>query len=243
MIALIVQNITTIMNYYFLDEIQSRKKTRDRRFREETNRAKHIEEVNERQLTRAFSRSIDINNQASYHNRNENIDINSNQEFPTCETSHALLNNCPFENSFTEAAQSTSASKSVNTASASFAKMLSATPENKWPSLATRSPKTQIEPPPKFTQVTGSKQTSNIRAQSLNKSSDDEYDEDCPRVPDFRQSIGSAIADALLKAKTPKKQDSLSTDYNAPSASSGGKKKKNKKATVLFSTGMNFNGQ
>lgn len=227
--------------------MQSRKKTRDRRAREEISRAKHIEEVNERQLTRAFSRSIDISNQANFHhNQNENIDINSNQEFPSCETSHALLNNSLFEYSGTEVAQSNSSSGSLNLPlpTASFAKMLTATPDNKWPSLTKKSSKQQNELPIKYTQVTGSKQSNNSHGPPLRAiADDDEFDEDCARVPDFRQSIGLAIADALLKAKTPKKHDSLGTDSYASTSNGKEKKKKNKKSTVLFSTGMHFNGQ
>lgn len=57
--------------------------------------------------------------------------------------------------------------------------------------------------------------------------------------PEFKESFGSAIADALNKAalpKNPRKQQQQQQIEPSNGRSNGGKKKKNTKKTVLFST-------
>lgn len=117
----------------------------------------------------------------------------------------------------------------------SFASMLTSTPKLAWPSL--NPVKTQNEQL-KYTQVTGSKQTVNTSRAQKSNDSDDEFNSDGLNVQPLGQSLGSVIADALKKAENPKKKNATSKANITPSTN--GKKKKNKKSTVLFSTGMNF---
>lgn len=200
----------------FKDELASRKKMRQHRAREERIREKYIFEVNERQLGKVLARS-------------SNIDIDSTAHFPTV---------CSFENdpsllgtSFeSELALSPGCS---NSSGPSFANMLNKTPiKSLWPTLS--SPLSPMPPQSvqKVTQITGSNVTTSTIRQRQQSDSDygDDFEETA-RAPEFRQSFSNAIAQAL---------EAVATKGGGGAAQSKGKKK-NKK-TVLFSTGMAFNG-
>lgn len=199
----------------FKDELASRKKMRQHRAREERIREKHIFEVNERQLGKVLASSA-------------NIDIGSTSHFPTVssfENDPSLLGTS-FES---ELAISPGCS---NNSAPSFANMLNQTPiKHLWPTLSS-----PLSPMPqsvqKVTQITGSNLTTTIRQRQQSDSDYGDDMEETARAPEFRQSFSNAIAQAL---------EAVASKGGSGAAQPKGKKKKNKK-TVLFSTGMAFNG-
>lgn len=194
-----------------------------------------------------------------------NIDIESIAHFPTCGSFESTLS--PGVSSYrgddysfnyncaSPSAEGLLSGSPQSAASTSFAKMLTTAPKSTWPSLdhpsSSSSGGASVPQPPKITQVTGSKQMQLV-SRTLRTSSNrgqldsDDDEENCPRVPEFKQNFSFAIAAALEKAankQTATEGNTVNTTVvTTPSMnSSGGKKKKNKK-TILFSTGIAFNG-
>ena len=112
-----------------------------------------------------------------------------------------------------------------------------------WPTLAQKklsfSFSDPLPPPTKNININGGQNLQN-RFKQLSESDDggsNPEDELMTRAPGFKQSFGSAIAEALEKSVY------KNGDGKNASASGGGKGKKKNKKTILFSTGgRSFNG-
>lgn len=196
----------------FKDELASRKKMRQHRAREERIREKHIFEVNERQLGKVLASSA-------------NIDIGSTAHFPTVSSfeSDPSLLGTSYESEL---------ALSPNNSGPSFANMLNQTPSKTlWPTLSSPLSSTP-QTVQKVTQITGWNQAPTIRQRQQSDSDYGDDFEETARAPEFRQSFSNAIAQAL---------EAVGNKGGGGAAQPKGKKKKNKK-TVLFSTGMAFNG-
>lgn len=209
----------------------NRQKQRRRRANAEKIRERKIDEFNDRQLGKIKS---------------ANINISSTSHFPLCES---------FENSFSLGDEASNyidpaydlgispASNSHSSAPGpSFAKMLSSTPELGWPTLPIAA---VPEKPQKLIQVTGGK-TSNLRYITTKTLDSSDIDEDEDLLAEYQYSKTStikndfshAIAQAFEKVNS--SSSTASGVQQLPNTS--GKKKKNKK-TLLFATGMTFNGK
>lgn len=222
----------------FRDELQSRKKLRQRRAREENIREKRIFMVNERQLGKVLMESA-------------KIDIDSNTHFPSCGSFDVALSPSPsYRDDFLETFGSTPPkiiAESPNSKNlVSFAKMLTESPKEKWPSLASKSSTSSLMPPTQdkysnLTQIFG-KNGANVPIHNVplvrEEVDEDEEMNEFTRIPEFRQNFSSAIAEALEKVDISLKK--VESDLGA--STTNGKKKKNKnKKTLLFSTGMAIN--
>lgn len=208
----------------------NRQKQRRRRANAEKIRERKIDEFNDRQLGKIKS---------------ANINISSTSHFPLCES---------FENSFSlgdeasnynESAYDLNISPASNSNSSapgpSFAKMLSSTPEVGWPTLPTAA---VPEKPQKLIQVTGGK-SSNFRFNTTKTLDSSDIDEDEDLLAEYQYSKTSTIKNDFSHAiaQAFEKVNSSSTAGGVqPLPNAGGKKKKNKK-TLLFATGMTFNGK
>lgn len=227
----------------FKDEINNRRKDRQKRARAERIREKQIFEFNERQLGKSLARSAKIN-------------IDSNKHFPTCGNSESF--DFSHEPSLATSPSTSDASASPCPSGPSWSKMLSTSPAaSRWPSLSSGGSVNVFgplaAPPPKMIQVTGYKMgsvtTPSVNRHRFTSESDldenDEYQE--ARAPEPRNNLASAIEAALEKVSlnnelavleggaTRKQKGGASVSNN-----NGTKKKKNKK-TVLFASGMNLN--
>ncbi|GJQ75603.1 hypothetical protein Trydic_g17683 [Trypoxylus dichotomus] len=213
----------------FHDQLEMRKKRRQKRAREEKRREKRINEEENRTFMGKFP--------------DAKICLSSVDQFPEVgfEPFNPRTESESSERSLSPSAggsytPSSSLSGSLNTeneySGPSFAKMVSSVkkPSIKWPEL-----KSENKPAPaqRLITVTGPKaSTSTAR---IKKQSDSEPEsEDYVPVPQFSRSFGDAIALAIEKA-------SLSKDEGDQSQS--GKKKKKNKQKVLFATSMAYSGK
>lgn len=225
----------------FKDEMNDRRKNRQKRARAERIREKQIFEFNERQLGKSLARSA-------------KIPIDSNKHFPSC----GSVESYDFSMEPTLGTNSDhSASPGSSSAGPSWSKMLSTS--SRWPSLGASASSSNAYgplasvPAPKLLQVTGSKMSaapSLERRRRFSGSSDYEDNDadaellESARAPEFRNDLSFAIEAALGSVSLGQsgggasggkaKKDPVS------GASAASKKKKNKK-TLLFASGMNLN--
>lgn len=230
--------ISTEVMAQFKDELNDRKKNRQKRARAERIREKQIFEFNERQLGKSLARSA-------------KIPIDSNKHFPSCGSADSY--DFSMEPTLgTSSGTDLSMSPGTSGAGPSWSKMLSTSPSaSRWPSLASGNTSNAYgplaTPAPKLLQVTGSNMTV-ARQQRVSNSSDYE-DGDCDeelRAPEFRNDLSFAIEAALgsvtlgnAAAGTNSKREQHSVNATTGGGAAG-KKKKNKK-TLLFASGMNLN--
>lgn len=183
--------------FFFLDELATRKKQRQKRARVERKREQHIFEENERQLGKSLYNSA-------------NIDLGSEQHFPTCgyEENLSLAISLPLNES------------TVN-AGPSFAKMLTDVKfVESWPTLSSCSTQQLNQP---CTSSTNLKPISRL-INTANATKHDDYDsDDYSRVIDYKTSFSFAIADIL---ETTKKNVTDSNTPNGNTNSSKKKKNK-----------------
>lgn len=229
----------------FKDDINSRRKDRQRRARAERIREKQIFEFNERQLGKSLARSA-------------KIPIDSTKHFPSCGNGDPLDLHTALSFATSPTTSEMSASSSLASVGPSWSKMLSTSPAAaRWPSLPSGGSVNAFGslavPPPKLVQITGSNMTPSIPIrhpkQRFSSESDEEDNDDFQRAraPEFRNDLSSAIEAALEKVTlncdlgvveggTKKTKVSAANSV----ANNGSKKKKNKK-TLLFASGMNLN--
>lgn len=232
-----LDTVSTEVLAQFKDELNDRKKNRQKRARAERIREKQIFEFNERQLGKSMARSA-------------KIQIDSNKHFPSC----GSVENYDFSMEptlGTSFGTDRSASPGTSSAGPSWSKMLSTTPESsRWPSLGSGSSGNAYGPlatpaAPRLVQVTGSNMSATSARQGPRRgsSSSDEDDGDGEveraRAPEFRNDLSFAIEAALTLGKAAKSKQNP-VQAGAPTANNGSKKKKNKK-TLLFASGMNLN--
>lgn len=239
----------------FKDELKQRQKNRQRRAREERLREKHIDRENERRIGKIIHSAA-------------NIDVTSVHEFPTCgsfdDASFPVPN--PLQSQTHEMDRMASGSGTSTASSGpSFAKMLtspmSANKVESWPTLGR--PKESpfaMQNNPMASPIKGASASDTYGASSapnghIECSDEDSIDaatDDLEALyarPEFNESFGQSIADALNKAahsKNPRKQQhQQQIDAGRCCTTAAGKKKKNaKKTTVLFSTGSHtFDGK
>lgn len=227
---------------YFKDEMNGRRKDRQKRARAERIRERQIFEFNERQLGKSLARSAKIN-------------IDSNKHFPTCGNDSFDFSHEP---SLCTSPSTSDASASPYPSGPSWSKMLSTSPAaSRWPSLPSGGSVNVFgplaAPPPKMIQVTGSRMsstTSSIHKHRFTSESDFDENDDIQeaRAPEPRNNLASAIEAALEKVSLNNELAVLEGGVinkkqkggAASSNNNGAKKKKNKK-TVLFASGMNLN--
>ncbi|KRT83186.1 zinc finger protein, partial [Oryctes borbonicus] len=213
----------------FHDQLEIRRKRRQKRAREEKRREKRIYEEENRTFMGKFPdakiclTSPDQFPEVGFEPLNPRTDSES--------TPHSERSFSPIRDGSSANTPSSSLSGSLNAeneySGPSFAKMVSSVkkPSIKWPELK---PDNKPLPPQRLINVTGAKAIPNTV--KIKKQSDSEPEsEDYVPVPQFSRSFGDAIALALKKA-------SLSKD-GGEQAQSGKKKKKNKQK-VLFATTM-----
>lgn len=224
----------------FKDEINGRRKDRQKRARAERIRERQIFEFNERQLGKSLARSAKIN-------------IDSNKHFPTCGNESFDFSHEP---SLCTSPSVSDASASPCPSGPSWSKMLSTSPAaSRWPSLPSGGSVNVFgplaAPPPKMIQVTGSKMSS--ATASLNKhrftseSDAEDYDDiQEARAPEPRNNLASAIEAALEKVSLNNElavleAGGIQKQKGSAVPNNGGTKKKKNKKTVLFASGMNLN--
>ncbi|EDS30310.1 RING finger protein 10 [Culex quinquefasciatus] len=223
----------------FKDELNDRRKNRQKRARAERIREKQIFEFNERQLGKSMARSA-------------KIQIDSNKHFPSC----GSVESYDFSAEPTLGTSSgTDLSASPGTsagAGPSWSKMLSTS--SRWPSLGAASSTNAFgplatPPAPKLLQVTGSNMSAvpSVERRRRSDSSDFEDNVDVDqelRAPEFRNDLSFAIEAALgsvsLGQSGGKGKKEAVSGGGGGAAGAGNKKKKNKK-TLLFASGMNLN--
>lgn len=229
-----LDTVSTEVLAQFKDELNDRKKSRQKRARAERIREKQIFEFNERQLGKSMARSA-------------KIQIDSNKHFPSCGSGENY--DFSMEPTLgTSYGTDRSASPGTSSAGPSWSKMLSTTPESsRWPSLGSGNAYGPLATPtaPRLLQVTGSNMSATGSARQGprrgSSSSDDEDDGEVERAraPEFRNDLSFAIEAALTLGKAAKSKQNP-VQAGGPTANNGSKKKKNKK-TLLFASGMNLN--
>lgn len=228
----------------FKDEMNDRRKNRQKRARAERIREKQIFELNERQLGKSLARSA-------------KIPIDSNKHFPSCGSVESY--DFSMEPTLgTSSGTNHSASPGTSSTGPSWSKMLSTSPaSSRWPSLggATSSNAygplaSVVVPAPKLLQVTGSKMSavpSSLERRRSSDYEDNDADEELlesARAPEFRNDLSFAIEAALGSVSLGQTGGNGGGGKARKDPVSGGgaanKKKKNKK-TLLFASGMNLN--
>lgn len=226
----------------FKDELNDRRKNRQKRARAERIREKQIFEFNERQLGKSLARSA-------------KIPIDSNKHFPSCGSAESYdFSTEPTLGTSSET--NFSASSGTSSAGPSWSKMLSTSPvSSRWPSLGVASLNafgplaTSAAPAPKLLQVTGSKISANTftERRRISDYEDNDADEELlesARAPEFRNDLSFAIEAALgsvsLGHSGGGKSKKEPVSGGLAGAGAANKKKKNKK-TLLFASGMNLN--
>lgn len=232
----------------FKDELNDRKKNRQKRARAERIREKQIFEFNERQLGKSLARSA-------------KIPIDSNKHFPSCGSVESY--DFSMEPTLgTSSGTDLSMSPGSSGAGPSWSKMLSTSPAaSRWPSLGgdgggasnSNAYGPLATPAPKLLQVTGSNMSASASNDAARRrASGSDYEDNCDeellesaRAPEFRNDLSFAIEAALGSVTLGHAGGKAKKDHpvNAPGANNGGaasKKKKNKK-TLLFASGMNLN--
>lgn len=228
----------------FKDEINKRKKDRQKRARAERIRERQIFEFNERQLGKSMTRSA-------------RIPIDSSKHFPSCgNVDHFDFSRDPALGSSPNT--DVMASPNRTSVASSWSKMLSTSQTaSRWPSLPTggslNTPEPLAAPTPKIVQITGSNVTVESRFTQQRftpESDDDENDGDFERnrAREYCNNLSFAIEAALEKATlnhgesaTPETSKIKSKFANGVTAASTGSKKKKNKKTLLFASGMNLN--
>lgn len=224
----------------FKDELNGRRKGRQKRARAERIRERQIFEFNERQLGKSLARSA-------------KIPIDSTKHFPSCGS--ADMYDFSHEPALVASPSSEfSASPGMAGSGPSWSKMLSTSPAaSRWPTLPSGGSVNAFgplaAPPPKLVQITGTQMTASTSIHRRFSESDNEENDDLEeaRAPVFRNDLSFAIEAALEKATLncdvasfeagTRKSKSVAANG---SSNSGTKKKKNKK-TLLFASGMNLN--
>ncbi|XP_053672767.1 RING finger protein 10 [Anopheles nili] len=221
----------------FHDELVSRNRTRQKRAKAEQKREKQIFEFNERQLGKAMARSA-------------RISIDSTKQFPSCGFSESYPDSMSSLGTSPVPSDVSSSPGSSVSAVSSWSKMVSTQPTSsqRWPSLGGGTSSSSVVQAPKVVQVTGSRITpstaSSLRfggwRQPTSDIDEDETDEEAiaARAPRFNNNLGRAIEAALEKKGSLSNQCTVGA--GTATASTGGKRKKNKK-TLLFASGMNLN--
>jgi len=231
----------------FKDDILLRQKTRMRRAREEKKREKEIDRINDRQMGKLISRSA-------------NIDIQSAQEFPACGleefvNSYNSYDENTFQFELTESSMSpqlpVSTSSKSNANKISFANILSSPKKDElWPSLNEQITSGNSSVP----ETVWVKHKSSISNQPSNvRTSCSESENSHDGFGDAAHYAGQNMSDILAEALFQQEQQKMKTlntvkenkKHNSGAVGNGCSKKNNKtkgKKTVLFSTGMNFNG-
>ncbi|CAG9831157.1 unnamed protein product [Diabrotica balteata] len=206
---------------HFRDQIEIRRKRRQKRAKEEKRREKRIEVEENRKMGKY-----------PY----PNLHLDSNIQFPEFGFETRLRSESestvPSERSVSPDLAGTPTSVSLEGAytGPSFAKMLAtekkASPS--WPGLKMTSSASKS---PDLINVTGSKMKmlSTVRVPSDNEQDPDGYEP----VPSFNRSFGDAVAKALEQAEKSEEE----------SIQSSGKKKKKSKQKVLFATNMAYSGK
>lgn len=230
----------------FKEQIEIRKKRRQRRAKEEKKREKRIEVEENRKIGKYVT---------------PDLHLESRDQFPDVKEAHDMFpefldhrNRSESESTFrTERSSSPDLSSSVSSMSLdsgytgpSFATMLATEKKPSWPSLQpsqstkkpSSTPGTLINTPVKLINVTGSKLTNSVFkiTQRRHEESDPEA-LDYEPVPDFNRSFGDALAQALAKSVEDNGDQEASE-----SGVSGKKKKKKNKQKLLFSTHMALSG-
>uniref|UniRef100_U5ETB8 E3 ubiquitin-protein ligase RNF10 n=1 Tax=Corethrella appendiculata TaxID=1370023 RepID=U5ETB8_9DIPT len=212
--------VTKNILMHFKDELQHRRKERQRRERNERIREKQIFEFNERQLGKSLERSA-------------NIQIESNEQFPIC-GSGSSVDSIDFHSDHPPLVP-VETSNFNSSAGASWSKMLSEPQTQSWPSLPSTSK--AIYP---VTRVQVSGQNMKQRTHRVSDSDDSlgavASAEDYDAIQPTQFKLSNVIEMALENVH---KNPSAGNDREG----TGGKKKKNKnKKTLLFATGMtNYN--
>lgn len=232
----------------FKDELNDRKKNRQKRARAERIREKQIFEFNERQLGKSLARSA-------------KIPIDSNKHFPSCgsvESYDFSMKPTLGTSSGTDLSMSPGTSAG---AGPSWSKMLStSSAASRWPTLGGGSSSNSnaygplATPAPKLLQVTGSKISASVTAGArARRISGSDYEDNCDeellesaRAPEFRNDLSFAIEAALGSVSLGgqsaggKAKNGNPVNVAAGGGGAANKKKKNKK-TLLFASGMNLN--
>ncbi|XP_055549792.1 RING finger protein 10 [Wyeomyia smithii] len=225
----------------FKDEINARRKNRQKIARAERIREKQIFEFNERQLGKSLARSA-------------KIPIDSVKHFPSCGSYD--FSQAP---SLSESPSINDMSPSLSPASAcpSWSKMLSTPPSTSWPSLSgNRNAGSSVNafaplatPAPKLIPITGLKMMSNkqIKHASYLNEKDEEDAEQENRTSGYGEdlsiAIGAALEKATLNCELNAVEEGCSGKTKGSAAqigNSGGAKKKKHKKTLLFASGMNL---
>ncbi|KAI4460953.1 ring finger 10 family member [Holotrichia oblita] len=219
----------------FHDQLEMRKKRRQKRARDEKRREKRISEEENRIMgkfpdAKICLASIDQFPEVGFE------PLVPRAESESTPRSERSLSPAP-EGSSSINTPSSSLSGSLSTeneySGPSFAKMVSSAKkpiQPKWPELKSENKPASV----RLINVTGAKTTPNITRIKKHSDSEPESDDYVP-VPQFNRSFGDAIALALEKA-------AISKDDEGEQAQSGKKKKKNKQK-VLFATGMTYSGK
>ncbi|XP_050304981.1 RING finger protein 10 [Anthonomus grandis grandis] len=217
---------------FFKEQVNLRKKKRQRRAKEENRREKKIEAEANRSLGRFEVPDLHLESKDHFPDVKEAHDM-----FPDyldnrirTESESTFLSS---ERSGSPDLTSSLSSMSLETnfgAPPSFATMLTSAKKPSWPVLKKTKPTNQPSSTPvKLINVTGANMAVGTTARV-----DHEF-EDFEPVPDFNRSFGAALAEALAKGL----EDSVECVSNdAPTP--GSKKKKKTKQKLLFSTHMAF---
>ncbi|XP_031631421.1 uncharacterized protein LOC116345847 [Contarinia nasturtii] len=218
----------------FKDELIQRHKNRQRRAREECKREKHIDRENERRIGKIIHTAI-------------NIDVSSEQQFPSCVSfdDNSFPTHSPLQTTMNEAPKG-----GINKPGPSFAKMLTSprtANTELWPTLSRPKEVMMVHgdvPKSASGFVSDRDNGTSMAAAAVEHSDEDSVDfatndlETTYARPEFNESFGMAIAEALNKAahsKNPRKQHQIEVPPHCQTSIS--KKKKNTKKTILFSTG------
>ncbi|XP_053693285.1 RING finger protein 10 isoform X2 [Sabethes cyaneus] len=233
----------------FKEEINARRKKRQKIARAERVREKQIYEYNERQLGKSLARSA-------------KIPIDSIKHFPSCGSVQPY--DFSQEPTLSEISPSNDMSPSSSQASSgpSWSTMLCTSPSSTfWPSLSAGTAGGSsvnafaplAAPAPKLIPVTGSKMMSNTPARYRSSSEKNNEDETAQEHEnrascfgeDLSIAIGVALEKATLNCEIVAAEEGCTGKAKGSAAHGGGnggggaKKKKNKK-TLLFASGMNL---
>ncbi|GLV32458.1 uncharacterized protein CBL_00832 [Carabus blaptoides fortunei] len=221
-----VINKETLDNFH--DQIETRRKRRQRRAKDEKRREKRINDEENRRMGRLPE---------------VNMHIESLHQFPEfggedppvgAGSSTDAQSFIPLIDRSSSPSLAGSVSMEEHYAGPSFAKMLTTgkSKPTSWPGL--RSP-SQTEQPARLINVTGS-QSKTPQVRNNNQSDSEPDPDEYVPAPAYSQSFSDAIALALEKA-------SISEKDSTAGPCSGGKKKKKQKQKVLFATSMAYSGK
>ncbi|XP_037810532.1 RING finger protein 10 [Lucilia sericata] len=202
----------------FKGDILFRKKERQRRAREEREREKHINAINERQMGKLVASTANIN-------------ITSSHEFPTCGFEESLVPASDLD--MTDNVPSTSKGGRTKTVSTSSAGSCS------YSAIAIHCKKEHTP----WANLNAAQMKPTLAAAAGNQLTTD--DGETSILNTIQTNLGDVLAQALSQKKERKctTKANESTNNNNSNATGGNKKsKKTKKMLPLYSTGMNFGG-